>query len=281
MKFSDARNYVLVIATAVAVAGCGEESTTKTVTVREPASAPANTTGADLPQGGESYEINPDSFTADVDNRYFPLKPGTQLTYREIDEEGAEFKVVVTVSSETREIANGVTARIVRDTVSEDGEIIEDTLDWYAQDVDGNVWYMGEDTAEFEDGKISSHEGAWEAGVNGALAGVIMPATPVDDMAYRQEYLKGEAEDNGEVLAVGEQAQVLAGHYDDVVITKDWITIEPKVLELKFYAPGVGMVLALDVSDGAGREELVKVDTVSDEVAQRAGTVPLGERYDS
>ncbi len=103
------------------------------------------------------------------------MEPGTQWTYREVDEEGKEVIVVVTVTSETKQIANGVTARVVRDTVTEDGELIEDTIDWYAQDADGNVWYLGEDTAEFEDGKVKTKKGSWEAGVDGALPGVILP----------------------------------------------------------------------------------------------------------
>lgn len=233
-----------------------------------------------LPQGSEPFELDPASFTTDVDNEYFPLKPGTQWTYREVDaEDGSEQQVVVTVTSETKELANGVTARVVRDTVTEDGEIVEDTLDWYAQDADGNVWYLGEDTAEFEGGKVTSHAGAWEAGVDGALAGVIMPAEPRDGQSYRQEYLAGEAEDGGEVLATGMQAEAPAGHYDDVVITADTTGIEPDVLELKFYAPGIGTVLAIDASGGSAREELLRVEQVSDEVAERAGTAELGESY--
>jgi hypothetical protein len=98
-------------------------------------------------------------------------------------------------------------------------------------------------------------------------------------MAYRQEYYAGEAEDNGEVLGVGEQVDVAAGHYTDVVITKDTNALEPEVLELKFYAPDVGPVLALGVSGGVGREELVKVEQVDAEAARAAATAPLGDRY--
>src|SRR5687767_12522074 len=133
------------------------------------------------------------------------MEPGTRWTYREIDEEGKEVAVVVTVSTETKKLANGITARVVRDTVTEDDELIEDTVDWYAQDADGNVWYLGEDTAEFEGDKITTKSGSWEAGVDGALPGIMVPADAVDGMKYRQEYYAGEAEDNGEVLSVGEQ----------------------------------------------------------------------------
>jgi hypothetical protein len=234
---------------------------------------------AELPQGSEPVELDAATFTADIDNRYWPMEPGTRWTYREIDEEGKELVVVVTVSTETKKLANGITARVVRDTVTEDGELIEDTVDWYAQDADGNVWYMGEETAEFEGGKVTTKAGSWEAGVEGALPGIMVPADPVDDMKYRQEYYAGEAEDNGEVLSVSEQAEVPAGHYTDALLTKDTNTLEPKVLEFKLYAPDVGPVLALGVSGGGGREELVRVEHVGMGAARAAGTTPLGEKY--
>ena len=137
----------------------------------------------------------------------------------------------MTATSETREIANGVVARVVRDTVTLDGEIVEDTLDWYAQDSVGTVWYLGEDTAEFEDGHLSSHEGSFEAGVDDALAGVIMPADPMVGQTYRQEYYAGVAEDNGEVLALDGTATVPAGSYEGLVQTADTNGLEPDVLE--------------------------------------------------
>jgi hypothetical protein len=232
-----------------------------------------------LPQGDEQVDLDPASFTVDIDNKYWPMAPGAQWTYREVDEEGNELKVVVTVTTETKEIANGVTARVVRDTVTQDGALIEDTFDWYAQDADGTIWYLGEDTAEFENGEITSTAGSFEAGVDGALPGIIMPADPQDGLQYRQEYYKGEAEDNGEVLSTEEQAEVPLDHFEDALLTKDTITIEPDVLEYKLYAPGVGPILVLGVSGGGGREELVAFEPVSNELAKAAGTTPLGESY--
>jgi hypothetical protein len=234
---------------------------------------------APLPQGSEAVELDPADFTAEIDNRYWPMAPGTRWVYREVDEEGEELEVVVTVSSETREIANGVVARVVRDTVTKDGELIEDTLDWYAQDADGNVWYLGEDTAEFAEGELTTRAGSFEAGVDGAQAGVIMPADPEPGLAYRQEYYEGEAEDNGEVLSLEEQAEVPAGHYEGALLTKDTVGIDPDVLEYKLYAPGVGPVLVLGISGGGGREELLRVETVGAAAAKAAGTAPLGEPY--
>ncbi|MBD8870315.1 hypothetical protein [Nocardioides donggukensis] len=258
----------------VPLAACGGDQTPREVAGGEPAASAAG-----LPQSSDPVELDPGDFTADITNRYWPMEPGTRWTYRELGEDGEEQVVVVTVSSETRKIANGVTARVVRDSVTLDGELIEDTLDWYAQDRDGTVWYLGEDTAEFEGGEITTRGGSFEAGVDGALPGVIMPAEPEVGQAYRQEYYAGEAEDNGEVLSTEEMADTRAGHYEDVVLTKDTITIEPDVLEYKLYAPDVGPVLVFGVSGGAGREELVSVTRVPDEVARAAGTAPLGSDY--
>ena len=228
-----------------------------------------------LPQGDDPVNLAPADFTTTIDNPYFPLIPGTRLTYREVDEGGKELKVVVIVTRETKEIANGISARVVRDTVTEDGELIEDTFDWYSQDSEGNVWYMDENTAEFENGRIATREGSFEAGVDGAFPGIIMPADPEPGLAFRQEYYEGEAEDNGEILSTQEMVDVPIGHFDDVLMTKDTITIEPDVLEFKLYARDVGMVLALGISGGGGREELIKVDRVS----ARAGTGPLGTAH--
>ena len=246
-------------------AGCGSDDD----------SAP----GDDLPQGDERVELDPADFRADVDNRYWPMRPGTRWTYREADADGTALRVVVTATPITKKLANGVTARVVRDTVTQGVEVAEDTFDWYAQRDDGTVWYMGEDTAEFEGSKVTSREGSWEAGKDGALPGVAMPAEPRDDMRYRQEYYRGEAEDNGEIISTREQVQVAAGHYRDAVLTTDTTPLEPDVVEYKLYAPGVGPVLTLHASGGGGREELIGITRVGDSAARAAGTAPLGARY--
>jgi hypothetical protein len=263
---------VLLPAVLLGLAGCGSDDGDR---ASDPA---ASETPPKLPQSDEPFELDPAELSPDVTNPWFPLKPGTRWTYREVDEEGEVLEVVVTATSETRTIANGVEARVVRDTVTLDGEIIEDTLDWYAQDSFGTVWYLGEDTAEFEDGYLSSHEGSFEAGVDDALAGVIMPAEPTVGQRYRQEYYAGVAEDNGEVLALDGTATVPAGSYDDLLQTADTNALEPDVLEHKFYARDVGVVLTIDVGSDA-REALLSVETVSAAEARRAGTAPLGAPY--
>ncbi|MET4639703.1 hypothetical protein [Mycetocola sp. 2940] len=226
-----------------------------------------------LPQGDDPVDLDPKDFTTDIDNEYWPMEPGTQWTYRETEGEGDALTVTVTVTTATKQIANGITARVVRDTVANGREILEDTVDWYAQDAVGNIWYLGEETAEFENGDVVSTEGSFEAGVDGALPGIVIPAQPTPGLAYRQEYLKGEAEDNGEVLSVNEQVDVPYGHAENVLLTKDTITIEPDVLEYKLYAPGVGPVLVLGISGGSAREELLSVRQVPD----GTGTGPLGQ----
>jgi hypothetical protein len=252
----------------VLVSGCGGNTDTSSPPQR-----------AALPTGSEPADLDPSDFRPTSDHPYFPIQPGQRWTYREV-EGGSTLQVVVTVSSETELVANGVEAAIVRDTVSEDGVLLEDTKDWYAQDSEGSVWYLGEDTAEFEDGQLVTREGSFEAGVDGAQPGVIMPADPEPGMVYRQEYYEGAAEDNGAVLALDQQAEAPADHFDGAVLTADTSALEPDVLEYKLYAEGVGLVLTLGVSGGAGREELVSMETVDAATARAAGTAPLGTPYD-
>jgi hypothetical protein len=263
---------ILAAATLVVLCACGASAGPANTTTVSSTNSTSGPTAVDLPQGSESVDLNPADFTTEINNPYLPMAPGTRLTYRELGPDGEVMEVVVIVTNTTKEIANGVTARVVRDTVTLDGEIIEDTFDWYAQDQEGNVWYFGEDTAEFENGEITTNAGSFEAGVDGALPGIVMPADPTPGMKYRQEYYQGEAEDNGEVLSLNEMADVPFGHFEEMLLTKDTITIEPDVLQYKLHARGIGVVLVLDVSGGSGREELVSVDTAPED----AGTGPLG-----
>ena len=223
-----------------------------------PGAVAAAAAPADLPRGGERVALDPADFTTRITNPYWPMRPGTRWVYRETDSGGARQRVVVTVTDRTRRIANGVTARVVTDVASEDGEPVEVTEDWYAQDRAGNVWYLGEDTAEYENGKVVSREGSFEAGVDGAQAGVVMAARPRPGLRYRQEYYAGHAEDRARVVSTREQAGVPFCHFRRVLMTREDNPLEPKVLEFKFYARGIGPVLAVAVSGGSDREELVR-----------------------
>ena len=158
-----------------------------------------------LPQGSERVTLDPAHFTTRIDNPYWPMRPGGRWVYSETDTEGSKDKVVVTVTNRTKMIANGIRARVVRDVVTEDEEAVEITDDWYAQDKRGNVWYLGESVRNYENGKLKDRAGSFEAGVDGAQAGIAMPARPVPGLAYRQEYYKGEAEDRAAVISVGDE----------------------------------------------------------------------------
>ena len=207
-----------------------------------------------LPQRDEPANLDPANFVERIDNTYWPMAPGSTWLYREGDQ-----RVEVDVTERTKEIL-GIRATVVHDVVTEAGDLVEDTFDWYAQDEDGNLWYLGEDTKEYENGKVKSTEGSWEAGVDGAEAGVVVPAEPEVGMTYRQEYYEGEAEDAAEILSLDERVGVPFGEFDHVLMTKDFTPLEPDLVEHKFYARGVGPVLALTVSGGSEREELVRFE---------------------
>jgi hypothetical protein len=212
-----------------------------------------------LPEGREPSSLDPADFTTRIDNPYYPLRPGDRRVYRETAPDSTKLRVVDRVTHRTKMIANGVTARVIIATVTDrGGKVVEYTEEWFAQDRVGNVWYFGEDTTSYESGKPNKH-GSFEAGRNGAQPGVQMPAKPKAGMRFRLEggYETGAA-DHTEVLSVGkEQVEVPFGHFRETVMNRDFTPLEPKVSELWFYAKGVGAVLAVDISDGDHREELV------------------------
>ena len=216
------------------------------------------TIGCDSNPTGPEYNPElPTAWAAAVTNPLFPLTPGTTLTYEGETGEGLE-TTVVEVLSGTRTI-NGVAATIVRDRVYLDGELIEDTFDWFAQDADGNVWYLGEDTKEYENGAVVSTEGSWEWGIDGALPGIYMWADPAAHVGeeYRQEFAEGEAEDWAKVLAVGEAVTVPFGSFTNCIKTEDWNGLESGGHEFKYYCPGIGLALETPVS-GSERIELTE-----------------------
>ena len=201
--------------------------------------------------------FNPATLQANVTNSYFPLTPGTVWTYEGQTAEGLE-RIVVEVLDETRDVA-GITTRVVRDRVFLEGDLIEDTFDWYAQDPAGNVWYLGEDSKEIQNGQVLNMAGSWEHGVNGAIGGVVMPARPSVGQAYQQEFYAGQAEDRGKVVGVNESVTIAMGSYTNCVKTEDTTPLEPSVRENKFYCPGVGNVLEVSLTTGE-RVELVSAE---------------------
>jgi len=205
-------------------------------------------------------EIDPADFVDRVDNRYFPLTPGTTFVYEGKTEDGEAVRVEDYVTQETKQVL-GVTCVVVRNRVIENGDLVEETFDWYAQDKDGDVWYFGEDAKEYEAGVVVSTEGSWEAGVDGAMPGIIMEANPQVGDLYRQEYYKGEAEDMAEVLSLTESASVTYGSFGNLLMTREWTPLEPGIVEHKYYAPGVGLILEVMVEGGSERVELVEITT--------------------
>ena len=205
----------------VLVAGCTSSSSQGSSSEEEKAYAP---------------HINPADFTTTIDNEYFPLKPGTTFVY-----EGGAERDEFAVTSNTKKVM-GVECVVIVDKAWEAGKLIEKTYDWHAQDKEGNVWYFGEDTMEYDNGKVVSTKGSWEAGVDGAKPGIIMQADPKAGETYRQEYYEGEAEDMAKVLSLNESVTVPYGSFDHVLETKEWTPLEPGYVEHKYYAPGVGFV---------------------------------------
>ena len=233
---------------AILLAGCGEDSST---TRRPPAPDPTLVVPTPSP--------DPADFVDTVDNPYFPLAPGTRWVYEVTSEEGNQ-RIVVHVTDQTKVVA-GVPVTVVRDTATAaDGAVLEDTFDYYAQDTSGNVWYFGEDTKAY-DGKKVSTEGSWETGVDGGQAGILMLADPQPGDAYAQEYYKDVAEDQGKVLAVDATASVPFGDFTDLVQTEDTTPLEPDVLEQKYYARGIGIVMEKDITGGDEVVRLLRMTT--------------------
>lgn len=233
---------VFLAVLSIAVVGCFDNST--------------GPSGAEL---GPPYNPDlPDAWAPAVTNSFFPLAPGTILEYRSETDAGIEM-TRVEVLSETK-IIQGVTATAVSDQVRINGDLLEDTTDWYAQDEDGNVWYLGEATVEYLEGGETSTAGSWEWGVNGALPGIIMWADPSAHIGekYRQEYSKGEAEDWAKVTDVGLNVSVPYDDYTGVLETLDWNAFSPGDKERKFYAPGIGLILEIP-KEADERTELINV----------------------
>ena len=222
------------LAIAILAVGCSAP----TPSVRNPAAL----------DEGQPYSpvVDPANFRDPIANDYFPLDPGLVTIF-----EGGDEHVEVTVTDDTKVIM-GVTTHVVTDQVFVAGELQEDTIDWYAADNFGNVWYFGEQTAEYENGKVTSTAGSWEAGVDGAQPGIVMLADPEAGDRYRQEFYAGEAEDLAEVTAVTGSVKTPAGSWSgsDVLVTEEWTLLEPDVRERKTYVRGVGVVEIRTIKGG-------------------------------
>jgi len=197
-----------------------------------------------------SVDLAPDDFVRAVDNPYFPLTPGATYVYEATTGEGLEH-TEIEILSDTRQVM-GIIATVIRDTVTLNGQLIEDTYDWYAQDTSGNVWYLGEDVSNYENGQFAGKAGSWEAGVDGALPGIIMLGDPSSHLGetYRQEYYQGHAEDMADLVGGNETLTVPYGSFTDVVKTLDYTPLEPDAKEEKYYAGGIGLIKTVDLTTG-------------------------------
>jgi hypothetical protein len=243
---------VAVTLIAVVLGGCGSSGGGTSTSAQVSDLAPIH--------GAYSPSIDPANFVSTIDNRYFPLKPGTTFLYKGVHENGKTpqtDKEIVT--GKTKQIL-GVKCIVVRDIVSEHGKPIEKTFDWYAQDKDGNVWYMGEDTREVQHGRFVKMSDSWEGGVNGAEPGIIMPGNPQPGDEYRQEYYPGHALDQARVLGSGGPIKVTYGSYKHTLLTVETSPrIDPGVAERKYYVAGLGDIKEQTVSGNHEQIQLVSV----------------------
>jgi hypothetical protein len=209
------------------------------------------------PGGTASAGVDPADFTSPTANPYFPLRPGTAFLYRGTEDQDRLVEHLrITRRKRTIE---GVATTVVHDILFANGALAEKTTDWYADDNAGNTWYFGEATATYRpNGQIESSEGSWQAGVHGGIAGIIMPADPRATDAYRQEYRKGHAEDQAWIVQRHASLTVAYGTVDQVVRSFEWTRLEPHVVSVKFYAPGLGIVAERDLV--AGTEDMQLVD---------------------
>jgi hypothetical protein len=250
------RTLLAISAAMAALGACSNGSPATTPT----ASAPATSAGPSTTTASPYHPtISPADFRPVVDHPYYPLTPGTVRIF-EGTRDGKPMRTEYTVTRRTR-VVMGVKCIVVEDIVTSNGALVEKTEDWFAQKRDGSVWYFGENTAEYVNGAVSSTHGTWEAGVDGAVPGVIMRAHPRVGTAYYQEYRPGEAEDRAKILALDAAIKVPAGSYTKVITTEDSDPLNPDKTDEKWYAPGVGVVHSVRI--GSAHHENMSLVSVS------------------
>lgn len=250
---------IVSLLTLAALVGCSREGVNGGANPLAPSGQISTLGTADPNAARIAFPFDPSNFVAVVDNPYFPLTPGTRYRYTAETAEGVE-TIEVEVTRDTKTIL-GVTTTVVRDRVFLEGSLIEDTFDWYAQDKQGNVWYMGEDSKEYENGVVVSSAGSWEAGKGGAMAGINMLANPKIGDQYHQEFAPGVAEDQAKVLGLNELVAVPVATYPGCVLTAEWTPFEPGKRGFKYYARGIGLVLQVTPHKARQRVELTGLST--------------------
>jgi hypothetical protein len=237
-----------VLSAGAVLVACGSGNGSSAAQPSTP--APSASSPSPSQSASPTYQptITPSDFSTTIDNKYFPLKPGTTYIF-DGTRDGKPEHAEAVVTSGTKMIM-GVKCVVVRDTVTSNGALVEKTTDWYAQASNGDVWYFGEATAEYTNGAVSSTHGSWEAGVDGAQPGIIMEGRPKVGDSYRQEYRPGEAEDMAKVLHLDATRRVPAGSYTQVVVTEDTDPLNPDKSDQKFFGPGVGLIYTERIRTG-------------------------------
>jgi hypothetical protein len=238
------RTSILALLAGAMAAGCNNDQSSPTS---------PNSLASFRKAGGIPTFPGSTAFVPEVTNPYLNFERGRIFRYESETDEGLE-TTIDEVTNLKKEVM-GIDVTVVHDQVFLNGELIEDTFDWYAQDQDGNVWYFGEDTKSYHDGQVST-DGSWEAGINGD-PGIVMLAEPVRGAKYQQEDAPGIAEDMARIKSLDAAVEVPYGPFDECLQTNEWTPLEPGVREYKFYKAGVGLVL--ETGKGGERVELVDI----------------------
>jgi hypothetical protein len=213
--------------------------------------------GGASPHRGYEPVLNPKNFVKVINNPYFPLPVGRTLIYRGVKDGKTQIDRVH-VTAQTR-VIEGIRATAVSDVSTHKGMLLEKTTDWYAQDKRGNVWYLGEKTAAYLPGGKIDRSGSWLSGMHDAEPGIVMLAHPQVPDAYRQEYLKGSAEDTAWIVVRGGSVKTPLGTVRHILTSLEFSRLEPGVIDRKIYAPGFGIVVEQAVRGPAEVARLVSV----------------------
>lgn len=206
----------------------------------------------------EHFDAQNFSTPTKVTNQYYPLIQGTRTTSAGT-RKGVSTRVEIVVTNDTKTVA-GVPAVVVSDRVYEAGQLVEDTVDWFAQDNQGNVWYFGEYATAYQAGRSPDHSGSWEAGTGGSQPGIVMPASPQPGRTYQQEHAAGVAEDMAKVLKLDDSLCVPYQCFrGNLLVTEEWSRLSPGEVQHKYYAPGVGNVRTQTVKGDPEQVDLVSV----------------------
>lgn len=251
------REFLLVpIFALTVVASCDDTATTLGPSDAEATRASAFPPGPDgrEQQFTQSFRFEDCRFATEGRNPFFILEPG----YTQVFEDGDGGQLAITVLAETERVG-GIVTRVVEERETEDGALVELSRNFFAICAPNNsVFYFGESVDNYEDGVLVDHDGSWRHGTDRARAGVIMPGIALLGARYFQEIAPGVALDRAEIVAVEETMRTPYGRHVGVLVTRETTPLEPDVVELKYYAPGIGLLQDGDlrlvsVSSGGSR----------------------------